>query len=173
MPEAIHRPTARILLLDDDDRILLWRGLGPTENPEYAWFTPGGGVDPGETLTEAAARELREETGNTVSPEDFGPVVAVSSGYWRDRDGRLFRAEDSYFLLRLSEPVVDVSGMEDLEHSLLDTFRWWTLPELRTGGEFTIPVDLAALLERLLSDPPQEPIVLPWHRPEITPEIAG
>ncbi|MFB9718941.1 NUDIX hydrolase [Planobispora longispora] len=170
MPESIFRPTARILLVDDSERVMLYRGMGPTKNPEYAWFTPGGGVHPGESLPVAAARELREETGHDVSPDAFGPVVARSSGYWRAADDTLFRAEDSYFLLRVPALTVDVSGMEALERSLLDTFRWWTAAELDALDERVIPPGLAGLLRRLLAaGPPDEPVVLPWHRPEISP----
>ncbi|MEV2272899.1 NUDIX hydrolase [Nonomuraea africana] len=169
MPEAILRPSARIFLVDDRHRILLYRGLGPTKNPDCAWFTPGGGVQPGEELTVAAARELREETGHTVAPDALGPVVAVSSGHWVRDDGVLFRSEDSFFFLRVPELEVDISGMEDLERSLLDTFRWWTLNELRATTERVIPLNLAELLERLLKgDIPAEPVVIPWHHPEPT-----
>nr|BFE85428.1 hypothetical protein GCM10020093_080290 [Planobispora longispora] len=73
VPESIFRPTARILLVDDSERVMLYRGMGPTKNPEYAWFTPGGGVHPGESLPVAAARELREETGHDVSPTPSAP----------------------------------------------------------------------------------------------------
>ncbi len=38
------------------------------------WLVPGGGVDTGETMTEAAARELLEETGYTV---DVGRLVLL------------------------------------------------------------------------------------------------
>ena len=31
-------------------------------------MTPGGGIDPGETETEAAVREVREETGFDLDP---------------------------------------------------------------------------------------------------------
>ncbi|GGP87861.1 hypothetical protein GCM10010140_16610 [Streptosporangium pseudovulgare] len=167
LPGVVVRPSARVLLLDGHDRVLLFRGRGLVKNSGLAWFTPGGGVDPGEELTAAAARELREETGQVVSPDDFGQVVAVSRGHWADADDRLFYAWDHYFLLRVPEPTVDLSGMEDLERSLLDTFRWWPLPELRTTGDHVIPPGLPGLLDRLLTgDLPAEPLILPWHHPE-------
>ncbi|MCT9931470.1 NUDIX domain-containing protein [Planotetraspora sp. A-T 1434] len=169
MPDVILRPSARILLVDHQERILLFRGLGPTKNPDYAWFTPGGGVRPGEALTEAVARELEEETGHAVSPGAFGPIVATSSGHWIRADGQLFRADDSFFFLRVREVEVDISHMEDLERSLIDRYHWWTLPELKTTDERVIPLGLAELLERLLTgDLPREPVILPWHHPEPT-----
>ncbi|WP_326829131.1 NUDIX domain-containing protein [Streptosporangium sp. NBC_01810] len=167
MPEAILRPSARILLVDDKDRLLLYRGLGLMKNPGYAWFTPGGGVKESEPLNHAAARELREETGHSVPPGEFEHVVATSSGHWRHADGRLFLSFDSFFFLRIRELEVDVSGMEDQERAMLDRFHWWSLPELRSTAEQVIPLGLAGLMERLLAgDIPREPVNFPWHHPD-------
>jgi 8-oxo-dGTP pyrophosphatase MutT (NUDIX family) len=50
MYKMISRSSARVLLIDHVDQLLLYRGLLPqVEAPFYAWFTPGGAIDPGET----------------------------------------------------------------------------------------------------------------------------
>ena len=58
------RDAARVLVIDETDQILLIRGQDPSR-PEIGswWYAPGGGLEPGESHSEAAARELWEETG--------------------------------------------------------------------------------------------------------------
>ncbi|PSP95920.1 hypothetical protein BRC78_00490 [Halobacteriales archaeon QH_8_68_33] len=52
----------------DGDAILLGRVPVPDRN---LWATPGGMVEAGEDLDIAGARELDEETGLTVDPDDL------------------------------------------------------------------------------------------------------
>ncbi|GLW06071.1 DNA mismatch repair protein MutT [Microtetraspora sp. NBRC 13810] len=156
------RPSARVLLADQDDRILLFRGSDGT------WFTPGGGLDPGEPVEVAAARELREETGYLVTPENLGRVVAVGAGHWRGGwDGLLYYSVESYFFLRVTGFTVDTSGFTDHERRDIGEHRWWSVADLRTTGENVVPWGLVGLLERLhAGQPPADPVRLPWHHPE-------
>jgi 8-oxo-dGTP pyrophosphatase MutT (NUDIX family) len=58
-PEANNMvPAVSAIVPDSDGRILLIRR---TDN-NY-WSIPGGGVEPGESVSQAAAREVMEETG--------------------------------------------------------------------------------------------------------------
>jgi 8-oxo-dGTP diphosphatase len=54
----------------DGKILILKRALGAATG---SWYTPGGGLDPGETPEECAVRELREETG--LSPT--GPLSLI------------------------------------------------------------------------------------------------
>ncbi|WP_118133870.1 NUDIX domain-containing protein [Oceanicella sp. SM1341] len=74
----IEDPAGRLLLqLRDDIDTVAARGQ---------WCLFGGGVEPGETLREAALRELEEETGLAPSPERLAPFCrAVSTSPARTR----------------------------------------------------------------------------------------
>jgi 8-oxo-dGTP pyrophosphatase MutT (NUDIX family) len=56
------RPAVAIALRDDEGRVLFVRQQRFIVDRDV-WALPSGGVEPGESLEEAAARELEEETG--------------------------------------------------------------------------------------------------------------
>jgi 8-oxo-dGTP diphosphatase len=51
-----------VALVRRGEQVLLVRQQGP-DDPQPNWALPGGVVEPGELVTEALVRELREETG--------------------------------------------------------------------------------------------------------------
>ncbi|MBM9506301.1 NUDIX hydrolase [Actinacidiphila acididurans] len=63
------------VILRDGDKILLSQRGGPYGYGR--WHMPSGKLDPGETLTACAARELREETGVSVDPAGLRLVQVV------------------------------------------------------------------------------------------------
>jgi 8-oxo-dGTP pyrophosphatase MutT (NUDIX family) len=161
--ESYRRRTARILLVDDADRVLLFRWPLRGPGTGHCWITPGGGVEEGETLRAAAVRELREETGLVVSADDLGPQVALASGHadlgWASG---LFR--DDFFLLRTAAYDIDTAGFTPIEREHVGAHRWWTLPELVSAEEPVFPLKLAELLTDLLAGRTSaEPVRLPWH----------
>ena len=58
-------------MLDGERVLLIRRGRPPGEG---LWSVPGGRLEPGETLAQAVAREVREETGLVV---EVGPLACV------------------------------------------------------------------------------------------------
>jgi 8-oxo-dGTP diphosphatase len=102
-------PTACALCVDDDGRLLLARRAGPPFAGR--WDLPGGFVDEDEHPLDTIRRELREETGLAVEPEDF-------LGVWVDRyseDGSGAATLNLYWTARVvsgaAAPADDVSEL--------------------------------------------------------------
>ena len=70
LPEGYTVTTAFALAVDADDRTLLTR----VDLPGRGWEVPGGHLDEGESPLDAAVRELAEETGLDVPPEQVALV---------------------------------------------------------------------------------------------------
>jgi 8-oxo-dGTP pyrophosphatase MutT (NUDIX family) len=150
--EPIARPAARVLLVNAEDRVLLFRGGDPArpQDPPY-WFTVGGGLDPGETPVEGAVRETREETGLVRTAADLvGPV-------WHEVvefpfDGVTYRQSQDFFVSRVEHWDVDTSAFNEVEVRSIDRYRWWSAEEIEAADEVCYPLGLADLLRRVVRE---------------------
>lgn len=153
-----ERLTARILLFDPEDRLLLMKGRLTPDAPG-AWFTVGGGAEPGESVRQAALREVVEETGFTDVA--LGPVVWRRTAPQRLFGGELVLFQEHYFVARCAggEPCRD--AWEAHEVALVDDIRWWGLAGLMESDEMIYPRDLRRLLPDVMAGRyPPDPLVI-------------
>lgn len=142
---VIDRRAGRVLLLDRAGRVLLLHGGDPARPGLRWWFTPGGGLEPGETVVEAAARELYEETGLRAAPADLGaPVWHEVSEF--EYDGGKYRQDQDFFVLHVAEWQVDTAGMNAQEQLTITEHRWWSAAEIEASTEQIFPSGLAGLV---------------------------
>lgn len=152
-----HRVAARVVLLNDLDRVLLFRGIDPVDVDAGSWwFTPGGGVDPNESLEQAARRELIEETG--IDDLNLGPCVWTRLAQFTF-EGVEFEQREWFFLARTAQRTVSTAGFLDYEQRSMTEHRWWSVDELRGTSEVVWPRDLASLLATLLTAGPPGAVI--------------
>lgn len=143
-----RRAAARVLFLMRD-RVLLLAGHEPDSPDEHFWWTPGGGIAPGEEPRSAAARELREETGLVVSESDLeGPVATWDTSF--TYLGRPVHQTNVYYLCRVVPVEGDVSWTL-LEDATLEGSHWMPVADVRSLAEPVYPAGLADLLDRLVT----------------------
>jgi len=141
------RPAARVLVVDRQDRLLLFDGIVPNRHRTRLWVPPGGALKADETFEEAALRELSEETG--ITDVALGPCV------WRrehvfEMFGKWYAGDERYFLVRVGTAEVSGAGREAVEADLILGYRWWSAMEIAASRETFVPRRLAELLPPLL-----------------------
>jgi 8-oxo-dGTP pyrophosphatase MutT (NUDIX family) len=138
-----------VLFVDGSGRVLLFHGIDPGRPDHDYWFTPGGGLDPGESTAEGAARELFEEVGYAVDPASLGePVHREVTEF--PFDGVWYRQEQEFFLVRVDSWEVDTSGFDEIELGSIDGYRWWSAADLEVSAERYYPAELPSLLRSLV-----------------------
>lgn len=95
-----------VVCLRGEDVLLIQRGKPPREG---SWSLPGGRQKLGETVREAALRELVQETGVAA---EIGPLLDVVDSVTRDADGGI-----------------------QYHYTLIDYVAFWRSGEPRAGGD--------------------------------------
>jgi 8-oxo-dGTP pyrophosphatase MutT (NUDIX family) len=153
---VVERSVVRAVVLDVRDRMLLFHTRDPTYPQLGTWWElPGGGIDAGETVREATVRELAEEAGIVVAPEQVGEPN------WRRRTTFRYRGErrinnEVIVLVRLPAvgPAVDGAGRVGFEDEDYFGFRWWPVHDVIGSADRFYPGRLPVLLESFLAGAP-------------------
>jgi ADP-ribose pyrophosphatase YjhB (NUDIX family) len=131
---ASSKSTAGALVEDVNGRVLLARRA--KEPFKGRWDIPGGFLEAGEHPLDGLRRELREETGLEVEPQDF-------LGVWMDRYGGESTAEATLNLYWTAR----VESGEARAADDVDDLRWFEPDELPAPDELAfqnVPLVLAA-----------------------------
>jgi 8-oxo-dGTP pyrophosphatase MutT (NUDIX family) len=141
------------VLLSPEPAVLLLR-IRPPDGGEAFWITPGGGLEPGESVETGLRRELAEELG--LAELRIGPLV------WRrqhtyDWGGKRIRQREEYRVVHV--PRFEPRMSDARESQSLDRFRWWPVAELASATERLTPLSLPDIIARyLVHGAPREPL---------------
>lgn len=116
-------------LLLREEQLLVLKHVGFGELG-YIWLPPGGGVNFGESLTEALIREFKEETGLEIEVMERLFVVEF-------RKGNLHAIEFFYRVEMLypQEAIVGIDPEFAPEEQLIQELQWMNIEELKRLGE--------------------------------------
>ena len=158
-PAAGRRTSARVVLLDESGAVLLLCGSDPAAAGHGAgtaprwWFTVGGQVGEGESLAQAATRELAEETGLRVEPADMiGPMWRRDAVF--DFNGAAIDSEEFFFVHRTPRFEPTTAGRTELENRYIHGHRWCDAADIEAlarAGETVYPLQLSELLTEAIA----------------------
>nr|WP_202888177.1 NUDIX domain-containing protein [Kribbella solani] len=141
MPPIRRRTTARVLPVRPDGKVLLLHGWDPLKPQTPYWFTIGGGVEAGETVLEAASRELREEVGMVLPGDALGAPVATNQIEYEWGGYRIVQHQ-TFFAVAVDSVEVTFANQEELELQTISEHGWWYGDDLEATGQaahVTIP----------------------------------
>jgi 8-oxo-dGTP diphosphatase len=144
-----RRPSSRLLIIDRNNRVLLFRFMfkhGPLAGQNY-WATPGGALEAGESFADAGRRELFEETG--ILRDAVGQEVAEREFVFRLHDGEYVMAEERFFLVRVADQSLSRDHWSPVEIEVMTDHRWWSVEELTSTSEAVFPETLVAILANI------------------------
>lgn len=170
------RSSVRILLINQKKEILLMCADDPKTTADDGvyhgkfWFVIGGMIEQGETLMEAAIRELKEETGLDKEDVIFGRKV-----WFGEFDmilfGKLIRSKQQFIVAHtVSDKQVTTKFLTTEEKQVIEKIEWFSLDAIRKSKEIIYPVMLEHYLPDILeANYPIEPL---WIDLGKKPDVA-
>ncbi len=113
---------------DDQEPLYLVLHSATVRNPRAKWEFPKGGVEPGETIREAAAHEFHEET--ALLEWSFHEGFERNLSYTYIRRGRKIVKTVTYYLVEVRDARPLACSPEHMEDPSGCWYRWGTFEQI-------------------------------------------
>ncbi len=147
------RKAARAVILTPQNEVLLMRMAFPWRE-EDVWILPGGGIEPGEDVEAAVAREVFEETGGTD--------IQIVGEVWRREsfvEETRTHLKQRYFLVRAARFDAKATDLSEREMEWVREYRWWSAAALLRSDIAVEPIRIAEGLQDIIqSGLPPKPV---------------
>ncbi len=127
MDAADYNPAGRAFVRPSVRGIIVKNGkVAMVHSRKYDYYKfPGGGLEPGESHTEALLREVREESGLQVLPDTIREYGLVPRKQKSDQEGKydLF-VQDNFYYLCQADCTLTQQDLDDYEREEEFTLEW-------------------------------------------------
>jgi 8-oxo-dGTP pyrophosphatase MutT (NUDIX family) len=158
------RNTVKVVLLNEANELLLMCMDAPTITAigqEYRgrfWTLIGGEIEANESIRDAAAREIFEETGLTREDIEFGPEV-----WWGELDLVLYdiptHIRQQFIVARTPQSKISLDHLTDAEKAVVKQVAWFSLDRIVDSSEVIYPILLPQYLPDVIAGRyPAEPL---------------
>lgn len=157
------RAAVKVVLLNHANELLLMcmddptiRSVGEKYGGHF-WTLIGGAIEANESIREAAAREIFEETGLTRADVELGPHV------WFGEldlilDDRPTHIRQEFLVARTRETEISLEHLVGNEKKVVTQVAWFSLDRITNSGEIIHPVRLPEYLPDIIAGQyPAEP----------------
>ena len=144
------RNSVKLILLNENNELLLMstddKGIQGKEGKYNGrfWQMIGGKIENGETLREAAYRELYEETGLRKEQVEVQEKPAWYGEVDLMMHGKLTRIKQNFVLSKTSSTNVSLGNLTEEEKPVCTRLEWFSVDKIKSCPDIIYPVLLTA-----------------------------
>lgn len=158
------RNSVKILLMNENKEILLMCADDPTTTSKDGkyhgrfWFPIGGKIEEGESVQDAALREIFEETGITKDKIELGPIVWFGE-FDLVLSGKIQHLKEQFIVGKTKQKNISLDNLTDEERVVVKYVAWFSLDKIKQSVDVIFPVVLPDYLPDILTGRyPDQPI---------------